>query len=134
MKKRSWAILWAVLYVLCAALSVVSDLGTAEKVLSVVAGIAFFVPGAALLWLGVKEKNRALVRTVRYISLASLVLSTLTLVGVILSVNSSQTAGNVLQGVLVLVAEPMLCFDGPAASLFLWACLLTGSFVGKKGK
>ncbi|HIS60046.1 MAG TPA: hypothetical protein IAC17_06375, partial [Candidatus Faecousia faecipullorum] len=53
--------------------------------------------------------------------------------GLLLALNfltalGSETLGNVLHGILTIVSSPMICSGYWALSLFLWACLLMGSF------
>lgn len=92
-----------------------------------VVGLCTFVPGTLLLLEGFRH-HRKTVLTVRWISLASLVLTAVFFVANILSVTASETAGLVLHEFLIFVSAPMMCMPFYPLSLFLWACLLFATF------
>ena len=75
MKNFMFYILWAVLYVMCAIVSLAPLPGTAGTVFSVLLSCLFFLPGSILVYRGVRQKNRKLLRTVRLISILSLLLT-----------------------------------------------------------
>lgn len=129
--KILWAV-WAVLYVACVALGTVTDPQGLGKGLLVGLGVAFFIPGGLLLYRGVKTGDKKTVFAIRYMALGSLLLTVCTLVATYLSADGSAASGMVLQGLLTLVSAPMLCIQYWVLSLFLWACLLFGSFSLKK--
>ena len=111
--------LWGILFILCAGLGFLPESNGWMTALSVL----FFLPPAVLLYQ--KEKNAVLL--VRNLSALSLGLT-----AVVLSLNfmlavSSETLGNVLHYILVIVSAPMVCCGCWVLSLFLWACLLMGS-------
>lgn len=122
MKEKLLYMLWAGLYILCAALGFIPEpekpLSTAMTLLS----IAFFIPGFLLLYRGHKK-------TVGIISLISLGLTLLCLLLNVWSVGMTANDGTFVYTVLGLVSAPMLCSQVWILSLFLWACLLMGSLM-----
>ena len=119
MNKKVLFALWGILFILCAGLGFLPESTGWMTALSVL----FFLPPAVLLYQ--KEKNAALL--VRNLSALSLGLTV-----VVLSLNfmlavSSETLGNILHYILVIVSAPMVCSGYWVLSLFLWACLLMGS-------
>ena len=116
MNKKYLFILWGVLFVLCAGLGFLPETNgwmTAASVL-------FFLPPALLLYKG--DRNTALL--VRNLSALSLGVTLVTLILNFVLAVSSETLGNILHYVLVIVSAPMVCSGYWVLSLFLWACLL----------
>ena len=130
MKERILYIAWAVLYAICAALGFYGEAEGFGKVLFVLTALIFFFPGAGLLVLAYRDKNRKIRRRVRLISAVSLVLTLIFLVANV-AVAAAETTNKVLHVLLVLVSAPMLCGQYWVMSLFLWACLLFASFLKK---
>ena len=116
-EKITWG-LWAFFYILCAAV------GFAGKTATVLA-VLFFVPGILLLRWGCRKP-------VRWIAAISLGATLLCLLANFASLTMSEAMGNFLYGVLILVSSPMVCSGYWVLSLFLWACLLMGSFLKRK--
>ena len=126
---------WASLFALCAWLGTVQPANTVAKVALSLIAVLFFVPGALLLYNGLTEKKRGLVLAVRYISLASLVLTTLSFVLTITLVGKSVGAFVFSYYVLLLISSPLFC--GRYVwwlILFLWAFLLIASFDKKASR
>ena len=124
MKKSYLLALWGGMFILCAGLGFVPDPTGAWRVFLTLLAVAFFVPPALLLRTG----DRDMVKLVR--NLAALSLGT---TGLLLALNflmalGSETLGNALHAILTIVSSPMICSGYWALSLFLWACLLMGSF------
>lgn len=124
MKKSYLLALWGGMFVLCAGLGFVPAPTGAGRVLLTLLAVAFFVPPALLLRTGDRDTVK-LVRNLAAISLGA--------TGLLLALNflmalGSETLGNVLHGILTIVSSPMICSGYWALSLFLWACLLMGSF------
>lgn len=132
MKNSMLYILWAVLYVMCAIVSLAPLPGTAGVVFSAFLSCLFFLPGGILVYRGIHQKNRKLLRTVRIISILSLVLTLVLLVSSFLSVLGSETLGNVLHILLALFSVPMISSGYWVVSIFLWACLLMSTLVFSK--
>lgn len=123
---------WAGMFVLCAWLGTVQTNNLFVKIILSLIAVLFFVPGALLLYNGITEKKKSLVKTVRYLSLASLVLTTFFLVFTIAMVSSSASAFTISYFVLILISSPLFCGKYVWwAVLFLWACLLFASFYKK---
>ncbi len=128
MKDKLLYLIWGVLYVFCVGLGFVREPEGFGKVMLVLTSLIFFLPGAYLLREGLRTGNRKRIRTIRYLSLASLGLTLLLLILNFLSVHWSAAAGSALYEILVLVSAPMVCSQYWALSLFLWACMLMASF------
>lgn len=128
MKERVLYIAWAVLYAICAALGFYGEAEGFGKVLFVLTALIFFLPGAGLLILGYREKNRKILRRVRIISAVSLALTLIFLIANV-AVAAAEATNRLLHVLLVLVSAPMLCGQYWVMSLFLWACLLFATFV-----
>ena len=125
MKEKLTYILWGVLFVLCAGLGFLgNEDGFAGGLLTFVS-LLFFVPGGLLLYWGKRKQ-------VRIISAASLGLTLILLLANFASLGMSETAGKILYDILVVVSTPMVCSQVWVLSLFLWACLLMGSFFKRK--
>ena len=124
MEKKYWFPAWVVLYVASVAFGVFWP----ESVTARIVGVLFFVPPAVLLWKG-EEKMRRLIRIIAIVSLAA---TMVTIIAMFLSVHSEKNLDHLMDAILLLVAAPMKCFKAWVVSLFGWACLLYGSFVGKK--
>ena len=132
MKEKVLYALWGGLYILCVGLGTVQDASGFGKLLLVLTGLIFFLPGAALLYHGAKTNNLKILLRVRIVAIVSLSLTLILLVANFLSLAAPRETGKVLYDLLVLGSAPMLCCQYWALSLFLWACLLFASIVLKK--
>ena len=132
MKNSILFIAWAVLYIICALLGLAPLQGRAGSVFMALLSLVFFLPGGILVYRGFRQKNRRLLRSVRIISILSLALTMITLIANFFSVLASETVGNILQILLTLVSAPMICSGYWILSLFLWACLLMSTLIGRK--
>ena len=130
---RTLYIAWAVMFVLTAVLGFAfpNAMGAGLVALRLTA-ILFFLPPVWLLVRAKKEENRFHVLLVRWLSLASIVLTGVLLALNFTSVLWSQAVGTALYGALVVVSAPMMCANHYALSLFLWGTLLAGTFYRKK--
>ena len=90
--------------------------------------LAFFIPGILLLYKGFRENDLKILKTVRIISIVSLVLTLSLIVLNILLVFAGEAAGQTLNDLLILVSAPMFCCYLRGLSPFLWACLFISSF------
>ena len=123
MNKKTLFVLWGVLFILCAGLGFVPEPQGALRMVLTALSVLFFLPPALLLYRA--DRNTALL--VRNLSALSLGVTLLTLsLNFVLAV-STETLGNILHTILVIVSAPMLCSGYWVLSLFLWACLLMGS-------
>lgn len=116
--------LWGGLFALCAALGFIPQPAGALKVLMTLLSLAFFAPGALLLYHSRRTGNRLIAVLVRNLSAASLILTAVLIIMNFLSALGSTFWGNVLYSVLVIVSSPMVCSQYWALSLFFWACLM----------
>lgn len=124
--KKLW-LAWAVAYLLCAGLSFIPQPGAGVAFLLLLVSLGFFVPPVMLAVYGLKEKNRALLKLLRNLSLASLGLTLLLIVLNFLAVEASQAWGMVLYWILIFVSCPMICSQVWVVSLFGWAVVLMAS-------
>lgn len=128
MKEKILYAVWGCLYILCVGLGFINGAEGFGKFVLVLISVLFFVPGAMILYEGVKAKNKKTLVRVRIISVASLVLTMIAWIANVMSISASEEVGNVLYEILVLVSAPMICSQYWVLSLFLWACLLMASF------
>lgn len=125
MKKTTWFALWGGLFIACAALGFVPAPQGFLKWLLVALAAAFFVPPMVLARKAAREKDRVMLRLLRNLSVASLVLTVVVLIGNFLTVTASEALGNAMYIILVVVSTPMVCGQYWLLSLFLWAFLMT---------
>ena len=125
---------WLCLYILCVGLGTVEDVQGVGKVLFVLTSLIFFLPGAALLVIGRKEKKKGIILRVRIAALCSLSLTLVVFCANIASVSASSATGAFLYDVLNLVSAPMFCSQYWILSLFCWGCLLSASFIKNADK
>ena len=129
--KIAWGA-WACLFVLCVWLGMLGQPEGIGKVLYFLTALIFFIPGALLLYWGFQNNDLQQIKAVRIVSAVSLGLTLITLVANFCSVLFSEAVGNALYIILVVVSAPMVCSGYWVLSMFLWACLLTASFLKKK--
>jgi len=136
MKNHQLYLLWGLLALLCGGLGFIPEAGTLGTVLLAVLGLSFFLPGAVLLYRGVREGDRAAVLRIRKLSLLSLVLTLVLSVLNLLSVLGPRWLGDLSHVLLGLASVPMFCARFRWVSMFLWGCLLTASllYAPKKAK
>lgn len=132
MKKTVLYPAWAALYVLCTVLGGIPGAQGAWQILGYLFSAVFFVPGFLLLWDGRKRSDRKQLRIVFCIAAASLALTLVFLICNLLSATASQSVGDALHVVLMLVSTPMLCAPSWVFSLFFWSFLLIGAIPGWK--
>lgn len=126
--------LWVCLYILCVGLGTVENVQGFGKVLFVLTALIFFLPGAYLLYLGVREKNRKMLIRVRIVAICSLVMTVGVFAANVIAVAASSEVGRNLYDLLNLVSAPMFCAQYWIISLFCWACLLSASFTKQNKK
>ena len=117
-------LLWAFFYGACAALSFIPNPIGVVYFLLIVMSLAFFAPGAVLLYRAVKSRDQKTIALIRNISLISLGLTLLMLILNFLSYEASAVTGTVLYWLLILVSVPMVCSQLWVIPLFCWACML----------
>ena len=124
MYKKLLLILWAGLFILCAALGFIPEPEGAAAAAMTAVSVLFFLPPALLLY---KFRDLVTVKLIRNLSALSLGFTLVLLILNFLTVLRSEYLGQVLHYVLVIVSSPMICSGHWALSLFLWACLLMAS-------
>lgn len=121
MSNKALYIIWGGLYILCAGLGFMQPGSEEAANAMTLLSVAFFIPGAVLLYRGQKVQ-------IRLLSAISLGLTVVCIVLNILSVGMAEIDGRILYALLGLLSAPMFCSRMWLLSLFLWACLLMGSF------
>jgi len=134
MSKKYLYILWGVLFALCAGLGFLREPEGLTRTALTGLSLVFFLPPGWLLLMAKREGDRNTCLLIRNLAAMSLGLTLLALVGNLMMAVGSETVGNFLHGVLVVVSSPMICSGYWALSLFLWACLLltAGKLARKK--
>lgn len=127
MKNRILYVLWGALFILCAALGFIPEPAGAGRLLLTLASLLFFLPPAMLIRSARKTGSRSQLALMRNLSALSLGLTAVLLILNFLTAFRSETLGNILHAVLVIVSSPMICSGHWALSLFLWASLLIAS-------
>ena len=126
-RKKSLFLLWSILFIVSAGFGFIPEIYGLGKALLILVGVGFFVPGTLLLYYAAKEKDIAVLRLIRNISLISLCGTFLLLVANFCSVFLPEAVGVLLYVLLILVSAPMSCCQFWVLSLFLWSCLLMTS-------
>ena len=126
--------LWGGLFIVCAAMGFIPDPAGVGRILLTLLSIAFFVPPALALYQAIQDGDRPVLRLIRNLSALSLGLTLVLLVLNFLSALRSETLGNILYHILIIVSSPMVCSGCWVLSLFLWACLLMVSLKGLRKK
>ena len=128
MKKEILYGAWALMYVLCAVLGFVAEPTDAQSIAMTLLSFVFFLPPMWLLVDAIRQRDKKTLKALRIVSLSSLILTTVAYIANLLSFTASETVGNALYYVLLAVSAPMVSMGVELLSLFLWACLLFGSF------
>ena len=116
--------LWGCLFSLCAGLGFIPEPeGLMATVLTFFA-VTAFVPPFALLYFSGKNGNTADSMLIRNLSALSLGLTSAALIANFFTAFASETLGQILHYILIIVSSPMICSGHWVLSLFLWACLL----------
>ena len=124
MKKWILSGLWGCLYITCAVLSfMVTEPAGMQYFAVLFFSALFFVPPVWLLVDAYRQKDKKLMRLLRWISGLSLALTLVFLVANVMSALGSEALGNAMYSILVLVSVPMVCSNQWFLSMFLWACI-----------
>ena len=124
MNKKLLLMIWAGLFIMCAALGFIPEPEGAAAAAMTAVSVLFFLPPALLLY---KSRDPVTVKLIRNLSALSLGFTLVLLILNFLTALRSEYLGQVLHYVLVIVSSPMICSGHWALSLFLWACLLMAS-------
>ena len=127
MKNKYLFFIWILYYFLCVLLACIPNPKGALAGLLVLIGLGFFIPGGILLARYCKTENRKGLLFFRNFSLISLGLTVVMILGNFMAPALSETFGDVLYAVLILVSVPMVCCRVWVLSLFGWACYFTVS-------
>ena len=122
---------WLCLYILCVGLGTIEEAAGIGKVLFILTGLIFFLPGAYLLHLGKREKNKKITLRVRIVAICSLSLTAIVFCANVIAVSADASVGRILYDMLNLVSAPMFCVRYWIISIFLWACLFSASLTKK---
>ena len=116
--------LWAVLFSLCAGLGFIPE--PEGLMTAVLTGISIlsFLPRWILLYRAVKSGSIADILLIRNLSALSLGMTLAALIANFITAFASETIGQILYYILIIVSSPMVCSGHWAMRLFLWACLL----------
>ena len=128
MKTKTLWLIWLYLFLFCCILGFIPTPPVALQVVLILIGIGFFVPGFFLIYKG----GRKTAGWILGISIASLVLTTLSIILNYVSILMSEIWGTVFHIILGILSTPMLCCHYWVISLFGWACLMAGSLFMKK--
>ena len=127
MKNKDLYFAWGFFYILCAILGFIQEPSEILRALLFLLSVAFFVPGIWLLVRYQQAGDLQGLKIIRNLSIAALILDVVLLLVNILSYELSRAAGDVLYGVLTILASPMVCSQFWVMPLFLWAVLLLWS-------
>ena len=122
---------WLCLYILCVGLGTIEEAAGIGKVLFILTGLIFFLPGVYLLHLGKREKNKKITLRVRIVAICSLSLTAIVFCANVIAVSADASVGRILYDMLNLVSAPMFCVRYWIISIFLWACLFSASLTKK---
>ena len=128
MKEKGLYGIWAFLYSLCAILGFIPNPAGFGKFMLVLLAVLFFIPGGLILRLGIQTEEKAILRRLRMVCICSLAVTAVLLVANIWCVLAPQIVGKILYALLVVLTSPMICAQYWVLSMFLWACLLIGTF------
>lgn len=120
---------WGGLFLVCCLLGCIPEPQGLLRAAMIFLSVLFFVPGGWLLYRGLRGQDRAAVVRIRLLSALSLGLTLTALVANFAAATAGRALGDFLYGLLVIVSTPMICSRYWILSLFLWGCLLFGSFL-----
>lgn len=126
MKTNQLYLYWLYLFIFCAAMGFIQERNPLVTALLMLLTLAFFVPGALLLYHAIREGDRKHLRNVLIISACSLGVTMLLFIANTLTVLApdNDLLGRILYAVLVVFSAPMMCAPYQSISMFLWACLM----------
>ena len=133
-RKGKLILSWLGMYVLCTIFGFIDTDNSLLKAIFALFSMGFFLPGGILLYEAVTDKDRKTVRIIRGISIASLTLTAVFIILNALTLPSTEAVGDRMNVLLIILSTPMFASQVWVLSLFLWACLLMGSFFKKTKK
>ena len=129
MKKSTLYYIWLGAFALCFLLSLIEKPSAPLQVAMTIFSLGFFVPPVCLMVKAHREQDKKSLKTLRKIAIIALALTLLLFILNIMSLAWSEAFGTFLYYVLVFVSVPAVCCKSWALSLFLWACLLSATFL-----
>ena len=96
MNKKILYLIWLCLYILCAGLGTITQRNIIGDIFLTALSLAFFIPGILLLYKGIRENDKKALRTVRILSLCSLILTLSLIVLNIVLVFAGEAVGQAL--------------------------------------
>ncbi len=117
-------VLWAGMFIVCSVLGFLPEPEGVTKVLLVILSVAFFIPPGLLLWQAWRTGDRKEMKLLKLLSICSLGITLVLMVGNLLSVLASALVGDILYGALVILGTPLICGQYWALGPGLWAALL----------
>ena len=134
MKKKILYIIWGCMAVLCIGFGTLETEDLLLQIPLAALAVVFFVPGAFLLYDAMAESDRKEVLRIRWICIASLVLTLVFMIAFILTAAAGAGSADILYDILLVVSCPMICGQYWLISLFLWSCLLSATFLKSNRK
>lgn len=129
MKEKILYIIWGVMAVLCIGLGTLEATELLLQIPLILIAVMFFVPGGILLYDAVEAGNRKGILRIRWICISSLALTLVGTLAFLLTAARGAAAADWLYDVLIVVSCPMVCGQYWLISLFLWASLLSATFL-----
>jgi len=134
MNNKILFILWGAGLALCAGLGFIPEPQGALAILMTILAVASFIPPALLIVRSGKGNDRRTLTLIRNLAVAALVLTLVLLISNFAAFAASETVGNILYFMLIVVSSPMVCCRYWALSLFLWACIMVTAAAALKKK
>ena len=128
MKQKLIYLLWLFLYIVCVGLGTIYADILILQLFQGLFALLFFVPPVLLVLEGLREGQKKYLVQIRTISIISLALTLIFMIANIAAVYATESVGNTLNQIYILVAAPMHCLPYGFISIFLWACLLMFTF------
>ena len=127
MKQKLLFALWGGMFILCALLGFIPEPAGVVRGGLTLCALCFFLPPFGLLLISRKKGDKNTILLLRNLSAASLGLTLVVLTANFAAFAGSESLGNMLHILLVILSTPMVCGGNWLVSLFLWACLLVAS-------
>lgn len=128
MKQKLIYLLWLFLYIICVGLGTIYADILVLQLFQGLFAVLFFVPPVLLVLEGLREGQKKYLVQIRTISIISLALTLIFMIANIAAVYATESVGNTLNQIYILVAAPMHCLPYGFISIFLWACLVMLTF------
>lgn len=128
MKQKLIYLLWLFLYIVCVGLGTIYADILVLQLFQGLFALLFFVPPVLLVLEGLREGQKKYLVQIRTISIISLALTLIFMIANIAAVYATESVGNTLNQIYILVAAPMHCLPYGFISIFLWACLVMLTF------